>query len=133
MTTKILHTITCAIAVCMMAACSTTDRLPEGETLYTGIGTVSYVHQGGKDKDGQRFQRSGGVIVDLVDAADQVAKAFYGDRKNRQIRGDKQESLLPEAKGSRDSATTIRADEWKKRTELLSHLVDLKGIEPSTS
>ena len=126
MTTKILHTIACAIAVCLMAACSTTDHLPEGETLYTGIGTVSYVHQGGKDKDGQRFQRNGGVIVDLVDAADHVAKAFYGDKKKKKKnRADKQDNLLADAEGSGDSVITMSEEEWKKRIE-----ADALAFEP---
>jgi len=38
----------------LLAACSTTSHLPEGETLYTGIGVVSYVDQGGKDRNGIR-------------------------------------------------------------------------------
>ena len=126
MTTKILHTIACAIAVCLMAACSTTDHLPEGETLYTGIGTVSYVHQGGKDKDGQRFQRNGGVIVDLVDAADHVAKAFYGDKKKKKKnRADKQDNLLADAEGNGDSVITMSEEEWKKRIE-----ADALAFEP---
>ena len=43
----------------LLSACSTTDRLPEGETLYTGIGTVSYVDQGGKDKDSHQHHQKG--------------------------------------------------------------------------
>ena len=62
----------------LLTACSTTDRLPEGETLYTGIGTVSYVDQGGKDQDSRHQLQKGGVIVAIADAAQQVKKAFEG-------------------------------------------------------
>ena len=62
----------------LLAGCSTTDRLPEGETLYTGIGTVSYVDQGGKDKNSRHQQQKGGVIVAIADAAQQVKHAFEG-------------------------------------------------------
>ena len=70
--------ITTALTI-LFSACSTTDKLPEGETLYTGIGTVSYVDQGGKDKNGQRHAK-GGVIVALADAAAQVKSALSGKK-----------------------------------------------------
>lgn len=71
------HLIIYILTPCIFAACSTTSRLPEGETLYTGIGRVSYVDQGGKDKDGLRH-RQGGVIVAIADAAEQVSNALNG-------------------------------------------------------
>ena len=64
-------------ALWLTASCSTTDRLPEGETLYTGIGIVSYVDQDGKDKHDKRH-RDGGVIVAIADATEQVMDALKG-------------------------------------------------------
>ena len=66
----------------LLSACSTTDRLPEGETLYTGIGTVSYVDQGGKDKGSHQHHQKGGVIVAIADAAQHVKSAFEGKKRH---------------------------------------------------
>ena len=71
-------TLTSLLFFLLLTACSTTDRLPEGETLYTGIGTVSYVDQGGKDQDSRHQLQKGGVIVAIADAAQQVKHAFEG-------------------------------------------------------
>lgn len=65
------------VALWLTASCSTTDHLPEGETLYTGIGTVNYVDQDGKDKNDKRH-RDGGVIVAIADATEQVMDALKG-------------------------------------------------------
>lgn len=63
-------------AAAFLSACSTTSRLPQDETLYTGIGTVNYVDQGDPDKDGKI--QTEGVIVAIADAARQVENAFKG-------------------------------------------------------
>ncbi|MBO4593591.1 MAG: BamA/TamA family outer membrane protein [Bacteroidaceae bacterium] len=73
----------------LLTACSTTSKLPEGETLYTGIGTVSYVDQGGKDKDASA-RREGGVIVAIADAAHHVRDAFTG-KKSGNLLSQKQD------------------------------------------
>ena len=77
----ITYYLALAALTLLLAACSTTSHLPEGETLYTGIGTVSYVDQGGKDRDGLRHSTKGGVIVALADAAVQVKDALSGKKK----------------------------------------------------
>ena len=79
----ITYYIASAALMMLLAACSTTSHLPEGETLYTGIGVVSYVDQGGKDRNGIRNTAKGGVIVALADAAEQVKNAFSGKQKTK--------------------------------------------------
>lgn len=64
--------------ILMMVACSTTSHLPEGETLYTGIGTVNYVDQGDAGKKGVNSES--GVIVAIADAATDVVDAFTGKK-----------------------------------------------------
>ena len=92
----------------LLSACSTTDRLPEGETLYTGIGTVSYVDQGGKDKDSHQYHQKGGVIVAIADAAQHVKSAFEGKKRHVNTKESAIDSsilaLTPEERDAEDLA-----------------------------
>ena len=66
-----------AIATLAFSACSTTSKLPEGETLYTGINSINYVDQGDKYQKGDA-KYAGGVIVSIADAVDKITDAFTG-------------------------------------------------------
>lgn len=66
-----------AIATLAFSACSTTSKLPEGETLYTGINSINYVDQGDKYQKGDA-KYVGGVIVSIADAVDKITDAFTG-------------------------------------------------------
>ena len=93
----ITYYIASATLMLLLAACSTTSHLPEGETLYTGIGTVSYVDQGGKDRNGIRNTTKGGVIVALADAAEQVKNALSGKQKTKKADANNEAQGEPEA------------------------------------
>ena len=47
---NLLSKIYLCLALLTVCACSTTDKLPEGETLYTGIQSVNFIDQGDKPK-----------------------------------------------------------------------------------
>ncbi len=76
---RLITTPLCPIllALLTLAACSTTDKLPEGETLYTGINSINYVDQGDKYRKGDA-KYAGGVIVSIADAVDKVTDALSG-------------------------------------------------------
>ena len=69
------------ITIIVLSACSTTKKLPEGETLYTGIKSVNYVDQGDKYQAGDA-KYVGGVIVAIADAVDKISDAFNGKATN---------------------------------------------------
>ena len=74
---KPIHYLYILISISILSACSTTDKLPEGETLYTGIQSISFVDQGDKYQKGDS-KYVGGVIVAIADAVDKVSNALNG-------------------------------------------------------
>ncbi len=75
---KLLSKIYLCLALLTVCACSTTDKLPEGETLYTGIQSVNFIDQGDKPKKGDSKYDESGVIVAIADAVDKVSDALSG-------------------------------------------------------
>ncbi len=76
---RLFTTAGCSVLVILaLAACSTTDKLPDGETLYTGIGSVNYVDQGDLYRKGDA-KYTGGVIVSIADAVDKISDALTGN------------------------------------------------------
>ena len=73
---RIRYILTIIIAIAL-TSCSTTDKLPEGETLYTGINSVNYVDQGDRYKKGDA-KYEGGVIVAIADAVEKITDVFQG-------------------------------------------------------
>ena len=69
---KAIQKICCGILLCggVLAGCSTTKNLPEGEVLYTGIKDIDYglsAKKKSKQKDGQQTGEKG-VITSFADA-----------------------------------------------------------------
>ena len=64
------------LSAAMLMSCSTTDKLQDGETLYTGIGSIMYMDKGEKTKKNQAD--SAGVIRAIADAAEQVDQIVKG-------------------------------------------------------
>ena len=68
------------LALHLLLACSTTEKLPDEEVLYTGIGEISYttptkpVRKMGSD--------SSGVILSIADAAERVDAILKGNSGN---------------------------------------------------
>lgn len=73
---RIRYILTIIIAIAL-TSCSTTDKLPEGETLYAGINSVNYVDQGDRYKKGDA-KYEGGVIVAIADAVEKITDVFQG-------------------------------------------------------
>lgn len=94
---KHIYIIMYIAAFLLSGSCSTTSHLPEGETLYTGIGTISYVDQELKDKHKKR-QRDGGVIVAIADATEQVMDVLKGNTPSAQPEQETPEAGSPLAK-----------------------------------
>ncbi|MBP3775179.1 MAG: BamA/TamA family outer membrane protein [Bacteroidaceae bacterium] len=77
---KKIHSLLLATALLFLSACSTTENLPEGEILYTGIWKISYTD---KEQTVKKQKRdTAGVIVAVADAAEQVGNVLKGDVKS---------------------------------------------------
>ncbi len=111
--------LTALISLLTFTACSTTDKLPEGETLYTGISSVNYVDQGDKYRKGDA-KYAGGVIVSIADAVDKVSDVLSGHvstKKKEEVQTDDvkltahESDSIREAKDQEDAVLeTIREE-----------------------
>jgi surface antigen len=66
------------VAGWLLAACSTTANLPEGEVLYTGIKDITYGHKVNKKKKKAGKEGEEGVITSLADAYKAVDDLISG-------------------------------------------------------
>ncbi len=85
-------------SIVLLVSCSTTDKLPDGETLYTGIGEISYLDKSEKARKSRLD--SAGVIRSIADAAERVDLIIKGDLDRMEETGkskeDKKTSLSKE-------------------------------------
>jgi outer membrane protein assembly factor BamA len=72
---KITTLLLTLCALLLFGACSTTDKLEEGDVLYTGIGSIDYNPQQKKKKS----TTEGGVVASLVGAYQAVDEALTGN------------------------------------------------------
>ncbi len=97
-----LHRLAIVAAAAMLAACSSTSHLPEGEELYIGISRIDYGH-GTKARPtvGTRTD-STGVITALADAYNSIEDIFSGNYDARAVLSDKlkDKSLTPAQRDS---------------------------------
>jgi outer membrane protein assembly factor BamA len=83
------------------ASCSTTDHLPDGEVLYTGVHQIAYMGTGQKPK---RIKNdSTGVIRSIADAAERVDQLLKGsiNAKNNAVATVADSDLTKEQKAAR--------------------------------
>ncbi len=92
----------------LLTACSTTDKLPEGETLYTGIKSVNYVDQGDDYRRGSA-KYEGGVIVSIADAVDRVTDILEG-KQPQATDTDDEVDPTPQQRDSIKKAQTQEAE-----------------------
>ena len=66
-----------------LAACSTTEHLPEGEQLYTGIKRIHYETPRTpiKKKMAKAVTDSTGVITAIADAVETIDQAIKGEKR----------------------------------------------------
>lgn len=78
---KIFKSIWVLLLPLCVGSCSTTDHLPEGEVLYTGVHQIAYLGTGQKPK---RIKTdSTGVIRSIADAAERVDALLKGSMNNK--------------------------------------------------
>ena len=68
-------------AVMLVQACSTTDKIPEGEQLYTGIKSITYDLPTAKSKQRRNSKAaadSAGVITSIANAVEAIDRAVNG-------------------------------------------------------
>ena len=116
-------------ATLILSACSTTKKLPEGETLYTGIKSVNYVDQGDKYQAGDA-KYVGGVIVAIADAVDKISDAFNGKATNSKDATVKASDLTPY---ERDSIRIARQQEDEVLETVKEELEGVLGCAPNNS
>lgn len=88
------------VSLMLLASCSTTKQLPEGERLYTGITEIAYGH---KAESRQRVKTdSTGVITAMAEAYSTVAELLNGNIKGKDLENyiKKQEGLTDEQRDS---------------------------------
>ena len=71
-------------AVMLVQACSTTDKIPEGEQLYTGIKSITYDLPTAKPKQRRNSKAaadSAGVITSIANAVEAIDRAVNGGQK----------------------------------------------------
>src|SRR5574344_396253 len=92
-------------AALFAASCSTTDKLPEGEVLYTGVHRISYLD---KDQKVNKLRKdTTGVIASIAQTAQQVDEILKGNL-----------SALQQSNGNSvntDSMTKAQKKEWKQQ------------------
>lgn len=72
-------------AVVLVQACSTTDKIPEGEQLYTGIKSITYDLPTAKSKQRHNSKAaadSAGVITSIANAVEAIDRAVNGGQKH---------------------------------------------------
>ena len=72
-------------AVMLVQACSTTDKIPEGEQLYTGIKSITYDLPTAKSKQRRNSKAvadSAGVITSIANAVEAIDRAVNGGQKH---------------------------------------------------
>lgn len=79
---KLQHILLLLSTTVLIAGCSTTSALEDGDQLYTGIHKVEYLQPGEESEVEQ--SDSVGVILAIADAAQQVEDALKGVNKTRQ-------------------------------------------------
>lgn len=93
----------------LLASCSTTANLPEGETLYTGISEIAYGRQAGQKQ--RKVDDETGVITALADAYQTVGSLLAGNADVTQvlaaINKDSLAHLAPALRDSVEQATTV--------------------------
>ncbi len=66
------------ITVALFAACSTTRHLPDGEQLYTGIKSITYIDKAGKsEKKKEKKRKKRGSATDSVGVITAIGEAVY--------------------------------------------------------
>ena len=93
----------------LLAACSTTSHLPEGEQLYTGITEIAYGHKAGSKK---------GTKADSTGVITAVSKA-YGTVSDL-LRGNVKEQDLLQYMQQNDSLTSGQRDTLQHAAEVLT-------------
>lgn len=81
MNRSLLYIIYASVGL-LLAACSTTESIPEGEQLYVGIKRITY--ETTKSKPTARFKMAtdtAGVITAIADAVNTIDQAIKGERK----------------------------------------------------
>lgn len=99
------------LSLLLLTACSTTEKIPEGEQLYVGISKVSYSDAPEKKKAAGVRRDSVGVITTISDAVKAVDDALTGGDPNALL-----DKLKEDAKGGSADAKKAEKEE-KKLTE----------------
>lgn len=104
---SILFPIILLLAAALFAAsCSTTDKLPEGEVLYTGVHRISYLD---KDQKVNKLRKdTTGVIASIAQTAEHVDEILKGNLSALQQRNGNAANT--------DSMTKAQKKEWKQQT-----------------
>lgn len=119
-----------AIATLAFSACSTTSKLPEGETLYTGINSINYVDQGDKYQKGDA-KYAGGVIVSIADAVDKITDAFTGKAPATNVKADEPAQKL--SPRERDSVRLAKEQEDAVLETVKAELESVFACAPNNS
>lgn len=119
-----------AIATLAFSACSTTSKLPEGETLYTGINSINYVDQGDKYQKGDA-KYVGGVIVSIADAVDKITDAFTGKAPATNAKAD--EPAVKLSPRERDSVRLAKEQEDAVLETVKAELESVFACAPNNS
>ncbi len=107
------------LSALLLTACSTTERLPEGEQLYTGISEIAYGHKAGSRKDAAAD--SAGVIKAVGSAYDTVSGLLKGTIREKDIQNllTRDASLTPADRDSlRQAAKVLSAATTTVREEV---------------
>lgn len=82
----ILFRCCCLLGILFLTACASTERIPEGEYLYTGIGRIAYTDVQTPKREHVRLNAdSAGVITAIADAVETVEQALSGKVKSRSL------------------------------------------------
>ncbi len=107
--------------LCLLASCASTEHLPEGEQLYTGISEIAFNRPLRTQKKQQAKSDSIGVIKAISDAYTQVENALSG----HELRG------LPKAQ--RDSIEKLQEKDLEAYNTIRDEVEGALAFEPNGS
>ena len=111
-------------AIIFLASCSTTSKLQDGETLYTGIHEISYTDVGTKTK--KHLPDSAGVIRSIADAAVHVGQIINGDLSQLGKLGKQNEKT--DTKLSKEERTVLREQQKADATALETATTEVNAV-----
>lgn len=133
------HLLTAILSLLFLAACSTTERLPEGEQLYLGIKSIHYTdgrHKVKEDKEkhnAETEENEEGVITSIADAVTSVQALIEGRITDTTPDGQLSDSNGKPSREERRIQAALRQSEAEAYATAREEVSAALAYEPNSS